>query len=91
MVQLQAMSSGLPIICTKNSGGEEIIEDTVEGFILPIRDLQILKNKIKFLYENLNICKHMGVQAKKKVKNNFSWESYGKNVIQTYQNLLTKI
>ena len=30
MVQLQAMACGLPVICTKNSGGEEIIKDGIE-------------------------------------------------------------
>ena len=90
MVQLQAMSSGLPVICTRNSGGDEIIDNNINGYILPIRNLEILKSKIKYLYENKNICKHMGNEAKKKVSNKFSWESYGNNVIQTYQNLLTK-
>ncbi len=90
MVQLQAMSSGLPVICTRNSGGEEIIDNNVDGFILPIRDTEILKTKIKYLYENKNILKDMGNEAKKKASNKFSWESYGKNVIQTYQKLLTK-
>ena len=43
MVQIQAMSCGLPVICTVNSGGEEIINDNIDGFVLPIRDKIKLK------------------------------------------------
>ena len=38
----------------------------------------------------IKIFVNIWVMRQKKVSNNFSWESYGKNVIQTYQNLLTK-
>ena len=90
MVQLQAMACFLPIICTKNSGGEEIVDHNVNGYIVPTRDINILKKKILFLYNNPSVCKEMGIEAEKKVRNNFSWEIYGKNVIQTYQKILLK-
>ena len=90
MVQLQAMSCFLPIICTKNSGGEEIVDQNINGYIIPIRDVNILKEKILFLYSNPSVCREMGIEAEKKIKNNFSWEIYGKNVIETYQKLLLK-
>ena len=90
MVQLQAMSCGLPVICTPNSGGDEIIDNGNDGFILPIRDTEELKKKILYLYNNQSICFEMGMRAQKKIKDSFSWESYGKNVISTYQKLLKK-
>ena len=90
MVQLQAMSCGLPIICTPNSGGDEIIDNGNDGFILPIRDTEELKKKILYLYNNQSICFEMGMRAQKKIKDRFSWETYGKNVISTYQKLLKK-
>jgi glycosyltransferase involved in cell wall biosynthesis len=90
MVQLQAMCCGLPVICTPNSGGDEIIDNSNDGFILPIRDTEELKKKILYLYNNQSICFEMGMRAQKKIKDSFSWESYGKNVISTYQKLLEK-
>ena len=90
MVQLQAMSCGLPIICTPNSGGDEIVDNGIDGFILPIRDIKELKKKILYLYNNQSICFEMGMRAQKKIKDSFSWETYGKNVISTYQKLLKK-
>ena len=45
MVQLQAMACGLPVICTANSGGKEIINDNINGYILPIRNKDLLREK----------------------------------------------
>ena len=49
-----------------------------------------LKNKIMFLYKNPASCQEMGKSAKYKASTYFSWELYGKNVIETYQKLLLK-
>tara|TARA_B110000971_G_scaffold55355_1_gene56279 strand:- start:505 stop:1674 length:1170 start_codon:yes stop_codon:yes gene_type:complete len=89
MVQLQAMSCGLPVICTSNSGGDEIIDNNINGFILPIRDMKALKKKIILLYRDQKLCKKMGEQAKMKATKHYSWENYGKNVIQSYQRLIS--
>ena len=45
MVISQAMACGLPVIATENAGGSEIIEDGVDGFIVPVRNNSILKKK----------------------------------------------
>ena len=90
MVQLQAMSCGLPVVCTTHSGGQEIIDQGVNGYILPIRDKEKLKEKILYLYENQSFRIEMGENAKKKANQQFSWESYGNNAISIYQNLLKK-
>ena len=89
MVQLQAMSCGLPVICTSNSGGDEIIDNNINGFILPIRDMKALQKKIILLYKDQKLCKKMGEQAKMKATKHYSWENYGKNVIQNYQRLIS--
>lgn len=90
MVQLQAMSCGLPVISNINAGGQEIITDGVEGFIIPIRDKITLKKKIIYLYNNQNVCLQMGNNAKKKIINNYSWDAYGAKAISIYQDLLSK-
>ena len=36
MVQAQAMACGLPVICTTNTGGSEIIDDGINGYVLSL-------------------------------------------------------
>ena len=90
MVQPQAMACGLPIIATTNTGGEDIIRDGVDGFIIPIRDVEILKEKLTYLYENLEICRQMGESAKQRVGQGFTWDDYGDKIIMIYENILSK-
>lgn len=89
MVQVQAMACGLPLICTTNTGGEDLIEDGKEGFVIPIRDVEALKEKILFLYENPHICREMGLAARKKVQQRYTWDNYGEIITREYQRILT--
>lgn len=83
MVQFQAMACGLPLICTTNTGGEDLItKDGEEAFVIPIRDVEALKKKILYLYKNQDIRKEMGQKAKKKIENGFSWDDYGDRYIE---------
>lgn len=86
MVQAQAMACGLPLICTTNTGGEDLIsKNGEEGFVIPIRDIVALKEKLLYLYENPSLCRQMGEKAKKRVETGFSWDAYGNRY---YENLL---
>lgn len=88
MVIIQAMASGLPVIATQNTGGPDIIEEGKTGFIIPIRDVQKLKERLVFLYENEKIRAEMGKQAAKRAASGFSWDDYGNNIVKAYEGLL---
>ncbi len=45
------MSCGLPVICTYESGS--VGRDKIDGFIIPTRDVDAIKEKIQYLYNNL--------------------------------------
>lgn len=90
MVQVQAMACGLPLICTTNTGGEDLITPGDEGFVIPIRDVDALKEKILFFYQNEDRRREMGEQAKRKVERGFTWDDYGESVIETYRMMLRK-
>lgn len=85
LVQPQAMSCALPLICTTNTGGEDLIADGVEGFILPIRDVEALKEKLLFLYKNPDICREMGLAARRKVEHGLTWDDFGHRIVSAYQ------
>ncbi len=90
MVQAQAMASGIPLICTTNSGGSDIIDENVNGFICPIRDIEYLKKKILFFYNDRKNIKLFGDKAYEKAQKFLSWENYGKKINQEYQKLIIK-
>jgi len=90
MVQVQAMACGLPVISTTNSGGEDIIEEGKEGFIIPVCDLDALKERLIYLYKNQEICREMGGAAREKAKDKFSWDDYGEFIFEKYRRILSQ-
>ena len=83
----QAMACGLPVICTTNTGGEDIIQEGKEGFIIPIRDVNALKEKILYLYENEEKRLVMSNNALKRSRE-FTWDVYGEKIVQCYKEIL---
>ncbi|MCM3544957.1 glycosyltransferase family 4 protein [Priestia megaterium] len=88
MVQAQAMACGLPLITTTNSGGEDLIDDSKEGFIIPIRSINHIKEKLTLLYEDRQLLNSMSNAAIAKVKRRYSWEEYGFNMTKVYNEIL---
>ncbi|MCX7698100.1 MAG: glycosyltransferase family 4 protein [Candidatus Goldbacteria bacterium] len=84
----EAMACGLPVICTTNTGGEDIVRNGIDGFIIPIRDVEKLKEKILYFYENPEITKQMGQNAQNRVKSGFSWSDYGEKIYNNYLEVL---
>jgi len=87
---IEAMACGLPVICTPNTGAEGIIREGIDGFIVPIRNVEKLKEKILYLYENPEACKQMGQNAMERVKTGFTWDDYGEKIYNTYLKILSK-
>jgi len=66
----------------------EIIDQNKSGYILPIRNIDILKEKINYFYNNPAIRIAMGKNALEKANNFLSWENYGKKMIKFYNTIL---
>ena len=88
MVQPMAMACGLPVICTTNTGGADIVRDGLDGFIVPIRDVEALKEKILFFYEHREACKVMGESARQRVQSGFTWADHCQKMIAAYRKIL---
>ncbi|NOQ29833.1 MAG: glycosyltransferase [Helicobacteraceae bacterium] len=89
MVQLQAMACGLPLICSTNTGGDDLItKDGEEGFVIPIRSVEAIKEKIQYLYNNQILCKQMGQKAKQRVSSGFTWDDYGDRYMKNLEMIM---
>ena len=74
-VLLEAISCGLPVITTENTGAPDFIKNDYNGFITPIRDTKKTTVILQKLYNNeefrISISENSIKTAKK-----FSWENY---------------
>jgi glycosyltransferase involved in cell wall biosynthesis len=89
LVTGEAMSCGLPVVVSANAGSAEMVRDGVDGFITPARDVQLLAEKLLYLYEHEEERRTMGAAARERATQ-FTWEQYGQRMIETFHMILGK-
>jgi len=60
---LEAKSVGIPSIVTNIGGQAEIVRNEVDGFHVPIKDSNSIKNKIELLISDLSLYNKMSMEA----------------------------
>lgn len=64
---IEAMAAGLPVITTPNSAAPDLIQDGVNGFIVPIRDVQAICDRLLWIYRHPEAAAEIGARAQKSV------------------------
>ena len=86
-VLLESAASGRPIITTNRIGCREVVDDEINGYMIPQKDSEALINAVeKFLALPNDEKKTMGLQGRKKVENEFDRTK----VIESYINELIR-
>lgn len=77
LVQGQAMACGCPVIATIATGAEDLFTDSVEGFIVPNRDVAALTARMQQLADDSDLRTQMSIAALERVKGLGGWDVYG--------------
>lgn len=77
LVQGQALACGCPVLCSTNTGGEDLFTDSVEGFIVPIRDIPALAERMQQIADDPALQSRMSEAALRRVQSLGGWEEYG--------------
>ncbi len=83
---LEAASMAKPIVTTDTVGCREVVEDGVNGFLVPIKNVDLLAEKIKLLVENPILRDSMGKEGRKKAVREFDI----KKVVTQYMELYSE-
>jgi glycosyltransferase involved in cell wall biosynthesis len=89
LVMQEAMSQGLPLIITSNTGGEDLIIEGETGFLVPIRSPFAIAEKLNWFLENRSQIPQMGRLAQIHAER-YTWEDYGMKVACGLSTLLTR-
>lgn len=81
LVVFEAMATALPVITTTHAGASELIEDGLDGLIVPPGDATALAEAVGRLVEQPELRHRIGEAARQKVQGAHSWEAYGKSVL----------
>jgi glycosyltransferase involved in cell wall biosynthesis len=84
----EALSYGLPIVTTTNSGGDDLLTDGREGFIVPIRDAEKLHEKLQLLADDDDLRQTMKLAAQARSQHIEGWQATGELLTSTLGSLL---
>lgn len=77
LVQAQALACGCPVICSTNTGGEDLLSDGVEGFIVTVRDAEAIAERMQRLADDRELWQQMREAALRRVRSIGGWTEYG--------------
>jgi glycosyltransferase involved in cell wall biosynthesis len=87
-VIVEAMLAGTPIIATAAGGVPEIIEDQVNGILIPLRDVNSIAEAIQKTLEDPKRSQEMAKVAKKYAQDKFSVQQHVATIENIYQTVL---
>lgn len=87
LVMQEAMSQGLPLIITPNTGGADLILEGQTGFLVPIRSPEAIAEKLAWFLDHRAEIQAMGQRAQQHAAT-YTWERYGTTVVDSIQNFL---
>ena len=85
---LEAMSSGVAVIASNVGGIPEIIEDGVDGLLVPPGNPEILAKKLLFLLNNENERKKISKNAREKILEKFTSEIMTNKTEKIYEEIV---
>ena len=89
MVMAQAMACGCPVIASNHSGGEDLITDGLEGFIISIRDVPLLTDRLQQMIDQPKLRNEMSIKALEKVQKIGGWHNYGEQAMKIYSEVIS--
>jgi glycosyltransferase involved in cell wall biosynthesis len=102
MVQLQALACGLPLICTSNTGGEDLlcmlgdayrqdrrdVQEFDAGFVVPVNSPAMIAHCLRRIALEPGLWERKREAAIELARHDLSWKRYGERAISNYEAIL---
>lgn len=88
LVILECMAAGLPVISTFNCGGADVIDDGVNGFLVPVGNTSAIIDRLIWLRDHPQKLKQMSLAAIETARE-FTWDKYNKGIIDCMENIIS--
>ncbi len=87
-VVMQAAAMQLNCIVSDINGCNEIIEDGVNGWVVPVKNTEALENKMEWCLKNTLQSEQMGRKSRESIMANYERRNVWKAIHEEYQSLL---
>jgi glycosyltransferase involved in cell wall biosynthesis len=68
----EAMSMEVPVVTSRINGIEELVDDGINGILVPPENPEAIADAIVLLFSNPDLRKKMGKEARKKIQKDFN-------------------
>lgn len=83
IILLEAMASGKPVIATNIEGYSQVVQDKIQGLLVPPQDSFTLADKINILIKEEALRLYMGFRGEARAAE-YSWENISQQVLDYY-------
>ena len=88
---IEGAAFGLPIITTNTVGCRDVVEDGVNGYLVPIKNIDKLASKLSKLIKSRNLREKMGKESHKIALSKFSSTIINSETLKLYDELFFEI
>ncbi|WP_051677170.1 glycosyltransferase family 4 protein [Maridesulfovibrio frigidus] len=88
---MEAMCVGLPVVTTRLSGIPELVEDGVNGFLVPPKQEEPLAQAIQSLIENEELGRTMGSSGREKVLKEFDMRINSRKLVHFFNESINSL
>jgi glycosyltransferase involved in cell wall biosynthesis len=88
---IEAAACGLPLVTTDVPGCRHVVEDDVDGLLVPLKDGQALAAAIARLHDDPALRSRLGAAARQKALARFDERSVIANTLQVYRELIPQL
>jgi glycosyltransferase involved in cell wall biosynthesis len=87
-VLLESLAAGVPVVATTVGGNPEIVEDGVNGLLVPPRDASSLAQAVGLILDNPFLARRLGDAGRRRIREQFSVQRMVDQTEQHYRMLL---
>lgn len=88
VVVLEALAAGVPVVATAVGGTPEVIDDGVNGFLVPPGDPAALAQRISELLNDDNLRRAMGERGRRRVRKEFTFAQQADAYVRLFEKLV---
>jgi glycosyltransferase involved in cell wall biosynthesis len=85
---IESFARGRPVIASNIGGMSEIVSDTIDGFLVPPNNLEVLREKMLWMAKNRSEAVEMGQAGRRKVQAQFNPEIHYEKLMDVYRKVL---